>query len=64
MNKYTQADLEENVYAYNVYQSKAEKYRRAARDCLIRIVAIRKELGSDSQESNRFQESLAKLKKG
>ena len=53
--RYTEKDLER-------YERMFVAHKRDARDCLIRIVAIRKELGSE--EPNRFQESLAKLKKG
>lgn len=67
MIPYTHNDLKRFEHTHAVYQDKAEVYRKAARDCLIRIVAIRKALGkTDSkpvEEPNRFRDSLSKLKK-
>ena len=55
--KYTQVDLERNERMFAAH-------KRAARDCLIRIVAIRKELKLSDTKDSRFRESLNKLKKG
>ncbi|KKM71993.1 hypothetical protein LCGC14_1424980 [marine sediment metagenome] len=65
--KYTKQDLARFDSMYKTAQAYAEAYRKSARDCLIRIVAIRKQLNltdSGAPKPSRFLESLVKLEKG